>query len=442
MLGTNLHIGVVEDRNDPRKLGRVRVRILGLHSPDRKSDIQITDLPWATVMQPPNVSTSGPTLSQLVEGTWVVVMFLDQNQQDPLVLGSVPSSARTEEPNYNDGFSDPFGVYPRWTGDSELSLISDEERWQEHPTYDNRGENRVTEIPRARKYEMPTVSSTVPDQEYERSKFNEPDLRGDQDSKYPYNSIREFEAGQVEEYDSTPDNSRITEMHQSGSYREILDDGTTTVKIVGDGYSITLRDHNMYVQGDLNLTVEGNMRQLVQGDYTLEVDGSYHQFVRGNREHKIGSNDLLEIGSDQSINIGSKQSVHTGSDQTILIDGNHIETIGGTSGQTVKGDRTQITTANSSEVVAGNESLLTVGTRLVTTEGKHRLESVANIEFDTDSDLNQTIAGNENTTVTAMNITAPSNVNVTGDVIADGVSLKTHIHSGVTPGQSNTGQPV
>jgi hypothetical protein len=427
MLGTNLHIGVVEDRNDPEKLGRVRVRILGLHSPDRKSDIQIADLPFATVMQPPNVSTAGPTLSQLVEGTWVIVMFLDQNMQDPLILGSIPSSARSETPNYGEGFSDPFGVFPRWTGDSELSLITDEERFLEHPTYDARGENRITEIPRARKFEMPTVSSTVPDQEYQRSLFDEPDLRGEQDSKYPFNSVREFEAGQVEEYDSTPDNSRITEMHQSGSYREILDDGTTTVKIVGEGYSITLKNHNMYVQGDLNLTVEGNMRQLVQGDYTLEVDGNYHQFVRGNREHKVGSNDLLEIGSDQSVNIASKQSIHTGSNQTILFDGNHIETIGGTSGQTVKGNRTQITTADSSEVVTGNESLLTVGTRLITTEGKHRMESVANIEFDTDN---------------AVNVTAPSNVNVTGDVIADGVSLKTHIHSGVTSGPSNTGQPV
>jgi len=78
----------------------------------------------------------------------------------------------------------------------------------------------------------------------------------------------------------------------------------------------------------------------------------------------------------------------------------------------------------------------------VTTEGKHRLESIAEIEFDTDSDLNQTIAGDENTTVTAMNISAPSNVNVTGDVIADGISLKTHVHSDVQSGKSDTGQPV
>ena len=37
----NFYVGVVEDRNDPLKRGRVRVRVLGVHSPDRKNDIQI-----------------------------------------------------------------------------------------------------------------------------------------------------------------------------------------------------------------------------------------------------------------------------------------------------------------------------------------------------------------------------------------------------------------
>ena len=41
-------IGVVEDRNDPSKLGRVKVRCLGFHSED-KNDIPTADLPWAHV---------------------------------------------------------------------------------------------------------------------------------------------------------------------------------------------------------------------------------------------------------------------------------------------------------------------------------------------------------------------------------------------------------
>ena len=43
-------IGVVEDRFDPQKLGRVRVRWLGYHTED-KAKILTKDLPWAQVMQ-------------------------------------------------------------------------------------------------------------------------------------------------------------------------------------------------------------------------------------------------------------------------------------------------------------------------------------------------------------------------------------------------------
>ncbi|WP_425057612.1 hypothetical protein SCACP_21290 [Sporomusa carbonis] len=44
-------------------------------------------------------------------------------------------------------------------------------------------------------------------------------------------------------------------------------------------------------------------------------------------------------------------------------------------------------------------------------------------------------------TTGAVNIIATNNVNVTGDVIADGISLKNHTHGGVTPGGGNTGTP-
>ncbi|MDD3652324.1 phage baseplate assembly protein V [Immundisolibacter sp.] len=39
-------------------------------------------------------------------------------------------------------------------------------------------------------------------------------------------------------------------------------------------------------------------------------------------------------------------------------------------------------------------------------------------------------------------IVATGNVHVTGDVIADGVSLKTHVHTGIMTGGSNTGMPA
>ena len=42
----------------------------------------------------------------------------------------------------------------------------------------------------------------------------------------------------------------------------------------------------------------------------------------------------------------------------------------------------------------------------------------------------------------SISITAPGNIIVNGDVIADGISLKMHVHDGVQGGSSNTGQPV
>ncbi len=44
-------VGVVEDRNDPEQLGRVRVRCLGWHTEDLTT-MPTGDLPWAHVMHP------------------------------------------------------------------------------------------------------------------------------------------------------------------------------------------------------------------------------------------------------------------------------------------------------------------------------------------------------------------------------------------------------
>ena len=43
--------GVVEDRNDPLKIGRVRVRVHTLHTDD-KQFIATPDLPWSHVVMP------------------------------------------------------------------------------------------------------------------------------------------------------------------------------------------------------------------------------------------------------------------------------------------------------------------------------------------------------------------------------------------------------
>ncbi len=66
--------GVVEDRNDPLKLGRVKVRCFGFHTSDKNS-LPTADLPWAHPINPiTSASQSGVGDSPVgpVEGTWVI----------------------------------------------------------------------------------------------------------------------------------------------------------------------------------------------------------------------------------------------------------------------------------------------------------------------------------------------------------------------------------
>jgi len=83
--------GVVEDRQDPEKLGRCKVRIFGYHTDDL-SVLPTKDLPWATPMMPiTSASTSGVGTAPIgpVEGTWVVGWFLDgEEKQQPIMMGT------------------------------------------------------------------------------------------------------------------------------------------------------------------------------------------------------------------------------------------------------------------------------------------------------------------------------------------------------------------
>jgi muramidase (phage lysozyme) len=84
--------GVVEDRQDPEKLGRCKVRIIGYHTEDTKI-LPKDDLPWALPITPiTSASTSGVGTAPVgpVEGTWVVGWFLDGDEkQQPIMMGTL-----------------------------------------------------------------------------------------------------------------------------------------------------------------------------------------------------------------------------------------------------------------------------------------------------------------------------------------------------------------
>jgi predicted chitinase len=84
--------GVVEDRDDPLRLGRCKLRILGYHVDD-KEILPTDDLPWAIPIMPANsAGTSGVGWSPTgaVEGSWCIGFFADgENGQHPMFFGTV-----------------------------------------------------------------------------------------------------------------------------------------------------------------------------------------------------------------------------------------------------------------------------------------------------------------------------------------------------------------
>ena len=93
---TRWFIGIVTDINDPYGLGRVKVRIFGIHS-ENVNDIPDKDLPWAQTVVPiteGGSSGTGATVGIQVKAQ-VFGMFLDgKSSQLPLVLGSIPKIGR------------------------------------------------------------------------------------------------------------------------------------------------------------------------------------------------------------------------------------------------------------------------------------------------------------------------------------------------------------
>jgi hypothetical protein len=81
-------IGIVEDNNDPLKLGRCKVRIFGHHTAKSQGDVETDDLPWAIAIHPVNT----PNLYGAPKvGYWVFGFFLDAELgQEPAILGYFP----------------------------------------------------------------------------------------------------------------------------------------------------------------------------------------------------------------------------------------------------------------------------------------------------------------------------------------------------------------
>ena len=77
------YVGIIEDNNDPDKLGRCKVRIHGIHD-----DIPTSDLPWAIIDFPLAVGVKGSFIVPEV-GTVVSVIFDMGDRYEPRIKSKV-----------------------------------------------------------------------------------------------------------------------------------------------------------------------------------------------------------------------------------------------------------------------------------------------------------------------------------------------------------------
>ena len=314
--------GVVENRFDPLQIGRVQVRILGIHT-DNLQQLPQKDLHWMQVLMPvTSASNSGVgETCGLIEGSHVIGFFRDGDScQDGVVMGStngIPQEARSLGKGFSDSRTDlsankvagrpskleykDGGVvinesdrtpYPQRLDEPDLSRLATQHNLDKDTTISSKKASQATQV------NIPKAGGGI---------FSEPTVNFK--AKYPYNKVKETESGHVFELDDTPSNERVHIFHRSGSFVEMHSNGDVVVKTVKDEYNIVHGNRYSHVggvdvltvdkgskilinqglelevgdgsininvkSGNVNLTVDGDVSQKVSGDYVIDVDGRF-----------------------------------------------------------------------------------------------------------------------------------------------------------------------
>jgi len=317
--GFQWFVGVVEDRQDPKHLGRIRVRALGYHT-ENLTDLPTADLPWAHPMNPitsATVSGVGQTPLGSVEGTWVVGFFQDgADAQQPIIIGTLPGvPSSLPDTGSNKGFQDHTNAnYPKYK-ETDVNRLAVNEKsglleLNPHSTLTLRRADRELNIGRA---DFNAVDIQVANSEPlalpadDGTSFSEPATP--YNAVYPYNHVVETESGHIRELDDTPGAERIHERHASGTSYEIAADGTKVTRVKKDNYDIITSDHYAHIKGNHSTTVDGGVRVFVNADastddnnYTIEVGNNANVNIQVNKGdvnvHTVEGNINMKSGKD------------------------------------------------------------------------------------------------------------------------------------------------
>ena len=381
-------VGVVEDRNDPKKLSRVRVRVLGAHTGDTSNTgIPTADLPWAHVMMPVTAGANsgiGGSPHFLLEGTWVLGFFRDVHQQEPVIMGALPginnqtTSADTHPTSTKSsadyaGFKDPGVeikpagsqevVYPTalYSAKADTNVLAQQavvftqelkEGQERHPSYTVKG-GLVKEDEYHTKW---TNASGSPLQQSVSTQGN---------SLYPFNHVIETESGHYIEIDDTKGNERIHVYHKAGTFIEISPSGDVILKTPDFVNMTTIIGGNSdtYIKGNYSLTVDGNIDIHCTGtenrtsddegsDDSSDEDSNGEGSKLGTVTHVIAKGDFIE-----TITEGNRTTTITAGTETVTIEGAVTQTYNNTLTLAVTGDVTETLSAALKTTITGTTDI-------------------------------------------------------------------------------------
>lgn len=369
--------GVVEDRQDPLKLGRCRVRIYGIHT-DSLADIPSEDLPWATVVH----ALNNHAFATPKETDVVVGFFADgRSGQMPVIMGIIPGY-ETNAKNTGSGFhdlrsQDTIKSAPKYpvsrtykndgtgvkvgeanTADSgvveSLRYPRDEDLNKNTINGLSRGVLRTTDVMQSRQDKPYPYVDTAGEQSFVEPK---PSFS----PTYPYNQSMETESGHSLEFDDTVGSERITIAHRSGSFAEWYPTGSKVEEVVKNNYKIVMSDDHIHIMGHAFVTVDSDVYIRANGNVFVECGNDLDMRVSGTMNLSVKEGLNIKAQS-LNVDIAEDSALVTGGGQFFTASGDINNKAGGNI-QSSAGGNFDVTGGSNIDLQAGG-ALNAIGTPL------------------------------------------------------------------------------
>lgn len=176
--------------------------------------------------------------------------------------------------------------------------------------------------------------------------------------------VKETKGGFVDLVDETPNNKRSMNLHPSGTYHQIINDGSKFEKIVNDNTLFVEGNNSTSITKDLISLIKGTFKQQIIGNSEVDINENNNLTVSGNSISNIKKDLILEINGNETINIDGNNTIQINGNQGITIGGNSSDVISGNENKTINGN-SSITISGSLSICANSGITISCGASII-----------------------------------------------------------------------------